>query len=84
MDSMQQQMMELCGSETLTRAREQHDRDMTALREQHEAKLLALQQKLDDQSQSLEVQVSVSLYSGMAKQIYKACIISYHSLICAI
>ncbi|XP_057186483.1 centrosomal protein of 152 kDa isoform X2 [Triplophysa rosa] len=56
MDGMQQQMMELCRSETLTRAREQHDRDMTALREQHEAKLLALQQKLDDQSQSLEEQ----------------------------
>lgn len=62
MDSMQQQMMELCRSETLTRAREQHDRDVEALREQHEDKLLALQQKLDAQSQSIEEQVSVCVF----------------------
>lgn len=57
MDSMKQQMMELCRSDTLTRAREQHDRDTTAIREQYEARLLALQQKLDAQSQSLNEQV---------------------------
>nr|XP_055048823.1 centrosomal protein of 152 kDa isoform X1 [Misgurnus anguillicaudatus] len=56
MDSMQQQMMELCRSDTLTRSREQHDRDTAALREQHETRLLALQQKLDAQSQTLEEQ----------------------------
>ncbi|XP_048013741.1 centrosomal protein of 152 kDa isoform X2 [Megalobrama amblycephala] len=56
MDSMKQQMMELCRSDTLTRAREQHDRDTTAIREQYEARLLALQQKLDAQSQSLNEQ----------------------------
>ncbi|XP_030621163.1 centrosomal protein of 152 kDa [Chanos chanos] len=56
-DSMQQQMMELCRSETLTRAREQHDRDMTAMREQHEARLLSLQQKLDAQTQALQEQM---------------------------
>lgn len=57
MDSMKLQMMDLCRSDTLTRAREQHDRDMTAIREQYEAKLLTLQQKLDAQSQSLNEQV---------------------------
>uniref|UniRef100_A0A9J8DLT1 Centrosomal protein 152 n=2 Tax=Cyprinus carpio TaxID=7962 RepID=A0A9J8DLT1_CYPCA len=56
MDSMKQQMMDLCRSDTLTRAREQHDRDMAAIREQYEAKLLTLQQKLDAQSQSLNEQ----------------------------
>ncbi|XP_026095035.1 centrosomal protein of 152 kDa isoform X1 [Carassius auratus] len=56
MDSMKLQMMDLCRSDTLTRAREQHDRDMVAIREQYEAKLLTLQQKLDTQSQSLNEQ----------------------------
>ncbi|XP_077067282.1 centrosomal protein of 152 kDa isoform X2 [Siphateles boraxobius] len=56
MDSMKQQMMELCRSDTLTRTREQHDRDTAAIREQSEARLLTLQQKLDAQSQSLNEQ----------------------------
>ncbi|XP_039502831.1 centrosomal protein of 152 kDa isoform X2 [Pimephales promelas] len=60
MDSMKQQMMELCRSDTLTRAREQHDRDTAAIREQSEARLLALQQKLDAQSQSLNEQAEAS------------------------
>lgn len=57
-DSLQQQMMELCRSNTLTRTREQHDRDMAAMKEQHEARVLALQQKLDTHGQNLEEQVS--------------------------
>ncbi|RXN26207.1 centrosomal protein of 152 kDa [Labeo rohita] len=56
MDSMKQQMMDLCRSDTLTRAREQHDRDVAVIREQYEDKLLTLQQKLDAQSQSLNEQ----------------------------
>uniref|UniRef100_A0A8B9LLN1 CEP152 CEP63 binding coiled coil domain-containing protein n=1 Tax=Astyanax mexicanus TaxID=7994 RepID=A0A8B9LLN1_ASTMX len=59
-DSMQQQMMELCRSDTLTRAREQHDRDMAAMKEQHEARILTLQQKLDSHTQSLEEQVQAA------------------------
>ncbi|XP_071352332.1 centrosomal protein of 152 kDa isoform X2 [Trachinotus anak] len=55
-DSMKQQMLELCRSDTLSRAREQHDRDLTVIREQHEAALLALQQKLDSTSQALSEQ----------------------------
>ncbi len=56
-DSMKQQMLELCRSDTLSRAREQHDRDLTVIKEQHEAALLTLQQKLDSTSQALNEQV---------------------------
>lgn len=56
-DSMKQQMLELCRSDTLSRTREQHDRDLTVMKEQHEAALLDLQQKLDSVSQALSEQV---------------------------
>ncbi|KAF4081363.1 hypothetical protein AMELA_G00160580 [Ameiurus melas] len=59
-DSLQQQMMELCRSDTLTRSREQHDRDMAAIKEQHEARVFALQQKLDTHGQNLEEQVQAA------------------------
>jgi hypothetical protein len=36
-DSLKQQMAELCRSETLSRARQQHDQDLTVKREQHNA-----------------------------------------------
>ncbi|XP_075998728.1 centrosomal protein of 152 kDa isoform X2 [Genypterus blacodes] len=55
-DSMKQQMLELCRSDTLSRTREQHDRDLTVIREQHEAAVLLLQQKLDSTSQALAEQ----------------------------
>uniref|UniRef100_A0A3B4VJJ9 Centrosomal protein 152 n=1 Tax=Seriola dumerili TaxID=41447 RepID=A0A3B4VJJ9_SERDU len=60
-DSMKQQMLELCRSDTLSRAREQHDRDLTIIREQHELALLALEQKLDSASQALSEQTDVGL-----------------------
>ncbi|KAM4734564.1 centrosomal protein of 152 kDa isoform 2-T4 [Anableps anableps] len=59
-DSMKQQMLELCRSDTLSRAREQHDRDLAIIKEQHEAALLALQQKLDSTSQALNDQIDMS------------------------
>ncbi|XP_043980958.1 centrosomal protein of 152 kDa isoform X1 [Gambusia affinis] len=59
-DSMKQQMLELCRSDTLSRARQQHDRDLAVIKEQHEAALLALQQKLDSTSQALNDQIDVS------------------------
>ncbi|XP_047451256.1 centrosomal protein of 152 kDa isoform X2 [Mugil cephalus] len=58
-DSMKQQMLELCRSDTLSRAREQHDRDLAIIKEQHEAALLALEQKLDSTSQALDEQIEV-------------------------
>ncbi|KAM9376046.1 centrosomal protein of 152 kDa [Pholidichthys leucotaenia] len=57
MDSMKQQMLELCRSDTLSRAREQHDRDLAIMKEQHETALLVLQQKLDCASQALSEQL---------------------------
>ncbi|XP_056138433.1 centrosomal protein of 152 kDa [Lampris incognitus] len=59
-DSMKQQMMELCRSDTLSRAREQHDRDLSIMKEQHELVLLALEQKLDSSCQALKEQTELS------------------------
>ncbi|XP_069564262.1 centrosomal protein of 152 kDa [Brachyistius frenatus] len=58
-DCMKQQMLELCRSDTLSRARGQHDRDLRVIKEQHEAALLALQQKIDSTSQALDEQTDV-------------------------
>ncbi|XP_070827789.1 centrosomal protein of 152 kDa [Chaetodon trifascialis] len=58
-DSMKQQMLELCRSDTLSRAREQHDRDLAVIKERHDAALLTLQQKLDSTSQALNEQIDV-------------------------
>ncbi|KAM7414785.1 hypothetical protein PAMA_019547 [Pampus argenteus] len=59
-ESMKQQMLELCRSDTLSRTREQHDRDLAVIREQHEAALLAIEQKLDATSQALSEQIDLS------------------------
>ncbi|XP_077566853.1 centrosomal protein of 152 kDa isoform X3 [Stigmatopora nigra] len=56
-DSLRQQISELRHSQTLSKPREQHDRDITVIRQQHEAALLVLQQQLDAKSQALDVQV---------------------------
>nr|XP_057943335.1 centrosomal protein of 152 kDa isoform X2 [Doryrhamphus excisus] len=58
-DSMKQQMSELCRSDTLSKTREQHDRDVAAIKEKHEAAVLALQHKLDSMSQALSEQVDM-------------------------
>ncbi|XP_062921758.1 centrosomal protein of 152 kDa isoform X2 [Mobula hypostoma] len=56
MESMQQQLSELSRSESLTRAREQHENIISKLKEKHEAIILAMQQTLDATSISLEEQ----------------------------
>ncbi|XP_059808509.1 centrosomal protein of 152 kDa isoform X1 [Hypanus sabinus] len=56
MESMQQQLSELSRSESLTRAREQHENIIGALKEKHEAIILTMQQTLDATSISLEEQ----------------------------
>ncbi|XP_061078065.1 centrosomal protein of 152 kDa [Conger conger] len=53
-DSVKLQMADLCRSETLSRAREQHERDLVAMREQHESRTLTLQQSLDSLKHALE------------------------------
>nr|XP_034987778.1 centrosomal protein of 152 kDa isoform X4 [Zootoca vivipara] len=47
METMQQQLLELRRSDTLQRAREQHEAIVTALKQKHEEQALSLQQKLD-------------------------------------
>uniref|UniRef100_A0A671VW88 Centrosomal protein 152 n=1 Tax=Sparus aurata TaxID=8175 RepID=A0A671VW88_SPAAU len=66
-DSMKGQMLELCRSDTLSRARDQHDRDLTVMKEQHDAALLTLQQKLDSNSQALNEQIDVC--QGLREQV---------------
>ncbi|CAI7935377.1 Hypothetical predicted protein, partial [Podarcis lilfordi] len=46
-ETMQQQLLELRRSDTLQRAREQHEAIVTALKQKHEEQALSLQQKLD-------------------------------------
>ncbi|CAJ1056458.1 centrosomal protein of 152 kDa isoform X1 [Xyrichtys novacula] len=58
-DSMKQQMLELCRSDTLSKVRQQHDRDLAVMKEQHDSALLTLQQKLDSTSQALNEQIEV-------------------------
>ncbi|XP_040018099.2 centrosomal protein of 152 kDa isoform X4 [Gasterosteus aculeatus] len=58
-DSMKQQMLELCRSDTLSRTRQQHDRDLAVMKEQHENAVLTLQQKLDSTSQALNEKIDV-------------------------
>lgn len=54
---MKQQLVDVCRSDTLSRARQQHDRDLAIMKEQHEVALLTLQQKLDSTAQALDEQV---------------------------
>ncbi|KAM8892282.1 centrosomal protein of 152 kDa isoform 2-T2 [Spinachia spinachia] len=58
-DSMKQQMLEMCRSDTLSRTRQQHDRDLAVIKEQHENAVLTLQQKLDSTSQALNEKMDV-------------------------
>ncbi|XP_031726731.1 centrosomal protein of 152 kDa isoform X1 [Anarrhichthys ocellatus] len=58
-DSLKQQMLELCRSDTLSRTRQQHDRDLAVIKEQHENALLTLQQQLDSTSQALNEKIDV-------------------------
>lgn len=56
-DGLQQQVVELCRSDMLSKAREQHDRDLAVTKEQHAAALLRLHQKVDSTCQALSEQV---------------------------
>ncbi|XP_038669376.1 centrosomal protein of 152 kDa isoform X2 [Scyliorhinus canicula] len=56
MESMKQQLSELCRSESLTRAREQHETVINALKQKHEKSVLVMQQTLDATGIILEEQ----------------------------
>jgi len=72
-DSMKQQMLELCRSDTLSRTRQQHDRDLAVLKEQHENALLTLQQELDSTSQALNEKVCAGV-TVTGDRVQVACI----------
>eukprot|EP00076_Gallus_gallus_P044259 XP_025009797.1 centrosomal protein of 152 kDa isoform X7 [Gallus gallus] len=56
MESMQKQLLELQRSDTLQRAREQHDAIVTALKQKHEKQVVSLEQKLDATKSALQEQ----------------------------
>lgn len=47
-DSLNQQLVELSRSESLTRAKEQHESVTNAMKKKHEEQTLTLKQKLDE------------------------------------
>ena len=57
--SLNQQLMELSRSESLTRAKEQHESIVNAMRKKHEEQILALKQKLDEEVLSKDYRVKL-------------------------
>ena len=47
-DSLNQQLVELSRSESLTRAKEQHESIINAMEKKHDEQVLTLKQKLDE------------------------------------
>lgn len=56
-DSLNQQLVELSRSESLTRAKEQHESVVNAMKKKHEEQVLALKQKLDEAVSSRDYKV---------------------------
>ncbi|KAH1183943.1 centrosomal protein of 152 kDa isoform X4 [Mauremys mutica] len=56
MESMQQQLLELRRSDSLQRAREQHETIVAALKQKYEEQVLSLEQKLDATNSALQEQ----------------------------
>ncbi|XP_075753307.1 centrosomal protein of 152 kDa isoform X3 [Pelodiscus sinensis] len=56
MESMQQQLLELRRSDSLQRAREQHETVVAALKQKYEEQVLSLEQKLDATNSALQEQ----------------------------
>ncbi|XP_068131524.1 centrosomal protein of 152 kDa isoform X2 [Hyperolius riggenbachi] len=59
MESMQQQVMDLRRSDSINRAREQHEMVVSMLKKKSEEQLLSLQQKLDDVNRALQEQKDI-------------------------
>ncbi|KAH0619972.1 hypothetical protein JD844_014453 [Phrynosoma platyrhinos] len=59
MESMQQQLLELRRSDTLQRAREQHEAVVAALKQKYEEQVISLQQKLDASHVALQEQTEL-------------------------
>ncbi|KAG8440507.1 hypothetical protein GDO86_006310 [Hymenochirus boettgeri] len=56
MESMQQQVLDLCRSESIQRTREQHEAVVFMLKKKHEEQVLALEQRLDNLNTALHDQ----------------------------
>lgn len=56
MESMQQQVMDLRRSDSINRAREQHEMVVSTLKKKHEEQILMLQQRLDEINAALQEQ----------------------------
>lgn len=71
-ETLHQQLMELEKSESLSRAREQHESVVMATRKRYEEEVVRLKQKLDDVNNSLlwkvrEVRVDVMMYGAFRR-----------------
>lgn len=58
--SLNQQLMELSRSESLTRAKEQHESIVNAMQKKHEEQILVLKQKLDEAVLSKDYRVKLT------------------------
>ncbi|CAH2274016.1 centrosomal of 152 kDa isoform X2 [Pelobates cultripes] len=56
MESMQQQVMDMCRSDSIQRAREQHEAVVSVLTKKHEEQVFVLQQKMDAVNAALQEQ----------------------------
>ena len=61
-DSLNQQLVELSRSESLTRAKEQHESVVNVMKRRHEEEVLTLKQKLDEAVLSRDHKVPLLTY----------------------
>ncbi|XP_019359723.1 PREDICTED: centrosomal protein of 152 kDa isoform X1 [Gavialis gangeticus] len=72
MESMQQQLLELQHSDSLQRAREQHETIVAALKQKYEEQVLSLEQQLDTTNSTLREQKELCCHLGEhVKQLEK-------------
>ena len=75
-DSLNQQLAELSRSESLTRAKEQHESIVNAMKKKHEVQLLTLKQKLDEAVLTRDCKVGWKYNYFCLPEISAICLIS--------
>lgn len=80
-DSLNQQLAELSRSESLTRAKEQHESVVNAMKKKHEEQVLALKQKLDEAvlTRDCKVQCNIVFWHTVKKQFVLMYTAQYNS-----
>ena len=68
-DSLNQQLAELSRSESLTRAKEQHESVVNAMKKKHEEQVLTLKQKLDEAVLTRDSKVLLKLHYFCLQEI---------------